>query len=143
MMITAEGLETAGYRRFTGGSAGMKDSVAFEALWQKRVEDGSGIRYFINLNEWRLERIARGYQGATPTFPAEAQFALGAGCEDTFTVSLNSRPGLEIAEVERFFDDVWTRMGAGYYERFSHDRPVLLCGDCADAADAADKAAAQ
>lgn len=112
-MITAEGLANAGYRAFRDNGSFLKGEGC-TCLWQKRVEDGKGTRYFINVYEWRLDRIIRDYPGPVPSFEPETTFSMSTGDQNVH-VTYPVR-GAAIGEVEDFFDGMWRKMEFGYEE---------------------------
>lgn len=119
-MIDAETLSTAGYREFI--EAGLRSKGdGCHALWQKKIEDEEGVRYFVNVYEWRLGRVIPAFHGKSASFQPEVQFKHPAadGDEQMFNVTLLGRDGLTVEEMEEFFDRQWRTNGCSHYEKFA------------------------
>lgn len=112
-MITAEGLAKAGYRPFEDHAPRLKGNGC-TCLWQKKIEDGNGVRYFINVYEWHLDKIIPNYPGPVPSFAPEVQFTVNAK-GDVSDVGCGGRD-TTIEVVEAYFDRMWRSMGFGYSE---------------------------
>lgn len=115
-MITALDLDLANYRRFTDSGAYLKKDGCV-CLWQKRVEDETGIRYSINVYQWELDRVIPNFRGRTPTFNPEVHFSI-KDSDNTAHVELGNTD-MTIEEIEAFFDGMWRKMEFGHYERSS------------------------
>jgi len=78
-------------------------------LYQKRITDDHGIRYFINA--WYFHK-----QSGMPTdgVQMEVQYT------DMFDDNINVCPllGDKIEQSEKFFEEMWERMDFGYYEEW-------------------------
>lgn len=80
-----------------------------DLLYQKKISDGRGIRYFINC--WVYEKDGALFTEDTPCF--EVQFTMKDGTE------CNVEPFYkEIQQVEDFFNKMWKNMEFGYYELY-------------------------
>ena len=118
-MIDREGLEAAGYRNFPQAIHPKADGC--ECLWQKKVEDGSGTRYYINIYEWRIDRVVPSYRGPSPTFQPSVQFTRGEGGRDTVDVNFYCGKEHTLGDIEAFYDEAWTTMGFSHHEKNSWD----------------------
>lgn len=123
-MIDEASLVKAGYRPFRDKSAFLKGDGC-EALWQKRVDDDCGTRYFVNVYEWRLDRVVPDYKGRSPSFSSEVQFSRGE--EAVVDIRYHGQENQTIENIESFFAKAWADMGFDHHElRYA---PVSLsCG---------------
>ena len=102
-MVTEQDLLDAGYTKFV--SEVYKTLFGTDVLFQKRVEDSYGIRYFIDC--WYFSK---------QTVVFKANFYSDTGL-NVFSVDLYTR---EIEEAEEQLADIWYKMSyslTGYYER--------------------------
>jgi len=107
MITNPEELASAGYRQFRDGAVRLKGDVC-ERLWQKKVEDDGGVRYFVNVFEWDLKKIIPSYPGQSPSFQAEVQFTDAEGRHVDVSLLSGER---SMAEAEAFFERMFVRMG--------------------------------
>jgi hypothetical protein len=107
-IVTAEGLEKAGYRRFDQKGSTRAGEGGFVALWQKRIEDDLGTRYFVNFTEYDLTPFT-----GCHSFHADVQFNFTNGGFSNVTHSVNKQT---IEDVEDYFNLIWETIGMGYYE---------------------------
>lgn len=110
-MITRESLAAAGYRQYMDGSIRLRGE-ACQRLWQKRVTDGRGIRYYVNVFEYDLKKTVPAYKGTSPCFEAEAQFR----GKDDVVVNVQVLPaaGQGVEDVEAVIGQIWESMGFQY-----------------------------
>lgn len=114
MKITAENLAASGYRHFPRRA---NDPEHRAGLYQKRVEDESGTRYFINVEEYdfkglNIPDVVREKQRFSPN----GQFSRGEGDSDTMTFSFSQSSDATIEDMEAFFDELFTKMEFNHYE---------------------------
>jgi hypothetical protein len=107
--VTHDELVAAGYRTWTPSSADR-----YDLLYQKRVKDDRGTRYFVNVRFWRFSKYSTPERPVEDGWDAEARFD-GRGGSRSFAVSTSVRHDTP-AEVEAFFARVWDAMKPGYYE---------------------------
>ena len=99
-----EKLLKEGYRRFEQPS----DEPT---LYQKKVSDRKGIKYFINCYHYFL-------QGKMDSWDYKLQIEIKAG---TVNIILFNT-GVTIEELELFFESTWKNYGACYYEEFGENK---------------------
>lgn len=109
-MLTPEILLTAGYRQFTDPSGADRLGDWYRASYQKQVWDDVGLRYFITVRHG----IAPAHAGnpARAFFTPANQFTVGG---TVFNVEMLHHDE-SLAEVEAFFERMWTTMRLDYYE---------------------------
>ncbi len=83
----------------------------YQGSQQKRITDERGTRYFISVD---LYDFTVAQQKAGRSASAHVQFSTANEMAAVCDVSRSVEGSIE--EVERFFADMWTRMGWGYYE---------------------------
>lgn len=108
-MINAETLTANGYRRYNDNR-----SPAATALFQKRVTDERGIRYFINVVEYDISVIPN-YPGPTLRYEPDVRFYEGDG-EDAVNVSIMLDRIKTVQDLESYVLHMWNKMSFGYYE---------------------------
>ena len=110
-MIDRESLVAAGYREYTM----HKDGFNKVCLFQKRVRDDLGTRYFVDVYEydWLYLRPAD-----LPRFSYEAQVYFYKGDGDTMLKCTIQDDGAmtSLEYLEEFIADLYVRVGAGHYE---------------------------
>jgi hypothetical protein len=107
-MITADQLLATGYRKSICDGSKQFTNV----LYQKRIDDECGKRYFINVWEWDN----RMHVGVPNDFSYQAEGQFKDGCDNTFNIELLTNDSIE--QVEAFFADTWERLGYAHYEMF-------------------------
>ena len=108
--LTTKDLLAAGFKGFPPDSL-----LTCDELYQLRVRDDQGTRYFINCLVWR--RMDR--QAAW-----EIQLHYNDGCPELHpgraAIHITAFSGVErwtVAEVLRWADELWTRLRPAYYEK--------------------------
>lgn len=111
--ITVQKLLDAGYKQYKG--------VLDETLYQKPVRDEHGTRYHVTFRHGILPANP-GIVGDTrrPYFAPTEQFTIGKMVFNVEVVRLEET----IEEIEAFYADVWTKLGADYYQDNHGDRHV-------------------
>ena len=102
-MVTEQDLLDAGYTNIVSESCSTV--VKTDVLYQKRIEDSWGTRYFINCYSFGKEPVV-----------FKTDFYSGTG-QKVFSVELYTH---DIEEAEDQLDDIWYKMSfslTGYYER--------------------------
>lgn len=80
-----------------------------ELLYQKKISDEKGIRYFINC--WVYEKDGELFKEDMPLFEVQFTMKDGEKCDvEPFYK--------DIQQVEAFFDKLWKNMQFGYYELY-------------------------
>jgi hypothetical protein len=107
----ADALSEAGYSRSSRKGDQRAGEGSFVALWQKRIEDGAGTRYFVNFTEYNP-----GFYSLTEVphvFEAEVHFRFTNGGHSNVSHSVDRQA---IDDIEDYFEEIWTHMGMGYAE---------------------------
>lgn len=122
MRINAKNLVAAGYRQY---AKSVIDSASVVANFQKKVEDGNGTRYFINVSQHELLNVPKVVQEAY-SFSPSGQFSRGEDDKDyiNFTLLLNREATIE--NMESYFEEIFTKMGFNYYELIGWTPAVLV-----------------
>lgn len=112
-MITREALETAGYREFPNP---MSRDAWDAKMFQKRFKDGQGTRYFINVGEYDWAQFS--HLRSVTRFSYEPEITIYTGNGDSsFRMLVQDDGALASVEaLEMFVENIWTKLGAGYYE---------------------------
>lgn len=112
-VITREALEAAGYRPYPNP---LRNDDWNAVLFQKRFKDEHGTRYFIDLIEYDWQKVAHFRDG--PRFTYEPTISIYTGDGDTlFRMIVQDHAACaSIRVLEMFVLEVWTKLGAGYYE---------------------------
>lgn len=107
MKVTSELLISAGYKRYAGS-----DLNRSSALYQKRISDNHGTKYFINA--WFHDYTRYNIQSPNQySFEFEVQFTKKDGSK--FNVDDLSDSTIE--EHEKFFESIWTNLEeTGYHD---------------------------
>lgn len=103
--FTGDDLRAAGYRRHMSDGARRSGEGRFVALWQKRITDEYGTRYFIDIREWDWSSLAGARPG--PEFGASVQFRRD---ERRFTIDFLGSSTDGITMIEETFDEFWHHM---------------------------------
>lgn len=83
-----------------------------ERLYQKRVSDEQGIKYFINFYQYNKEKTNK---VTNITWKVKLQFQLSIS---TMSITLFTfKDNSDLSEIEQFIDDLWERLEAHYYEK--------------------------
>lgn len=85
------------------------------ALWQKKVDDEHGRRYFVNFFEFDHSNLG------VPTpiaFQCEVQFRRGREDEQTLTSTISLGKDATVAEYEAFAEELFVTMGFNHYESY-------------------------
>lgn len=104
-------LRAAGYTRSNRKGHQRAGEGCFFALWQKRIEDEAGTRYFVNFTEHDP-----GFYSQTEVphvFEADVHFRFTNGGHSNITHSVDRQ---SIEDIEDYFEEIWTHMGMGYAE---------------------------
>lgn len=104
-------LKAAGYTRSNRKGDQRAGEGSFFALWQKRIEDEAGTRYFVNFTEHDP-----GFYSQTEVphvFEADVHFRFTNGGHSNVTHSVDRQA---IEDIEDYFEEIWTHMGMGYAE---------------------------
>jgi hypothetical protein len=106
-VISDETLLAAGFRQHRPSHIDRCDD-----LFQMRVRDENGTRYFINVRKWIFsERVSY-----------DAQITFNDGCtfhpsSAALQVLVYGIPEWSVADVVAWADQMWTRLTPNYYER--------------------------
>jgi hypothetical protein len=112
MTITADNLLKAGYSRYEN-SAGHGDWNRW--LFQKRVRDEQGTRYFVDVQEYDWSGYPQ-RTGDRCTYEASVRYYAGDGLP-TFVMTCQDHAAMASVEtLEAFFSWAWMRLELGHYE---------------------------
>ncbi|MTH94866.1 hypothetical protein [Roseibium sp. RKSG952] len=111
MTITSAILENAGYRQYNRSGTHVAGRDGFVALWQKRITDELGIRYFVNFTEWDFSYLLK--KPVARSMWANVQFNLK---DDAVSDVSHSIANYSLEEVEGFFEKMWVEFGFEYYD---------------------------
>lgn len=82
-----------------------------DILYQKRISDSKGKKYFINI--WYYPANRYGHTDLPESIQAEVQFT-GDGVTDEYVdVTLFTK---DLDKIEEVFENMWVKLGLGYYE---------------------------
>ncbi|WP_315921486.1 hypothetical protein [Mesorhizobium sp. SP-1A] len=115
----------AGYKRIDAkGNNFLKNDYCI-ALWQKRVDDENGTRYFINFFEYDMSNL----KGVAPglSYDCEVQFHRGENDEQTLSSHIALGKDATVAEYEAFIEELFLTMGFNHYDATTYglkNRPV-------------------
>jgi hypothetical protein len=110
-MINVNELLGAGYKTFQHPF--HKALPNYLGSYQKFLKDNKGQKYYINIHNF----------GEIPqykipeNFSAESQLNGHSDNEDTFNVEYFIKGETTLAQIENWFEKLWTKMSADYYER--------------------------
>lgn len=103
--FTGEDLRVAGYIRHSPDATRRSGETGLLALWQKRVMDEVGTRYFINVREWDWSQFNTASQ--KHSFDAAVQFHRDGRY---FNVDYIGNSDDSIIVIELMFDELWEKM---------------------------------
>jgi hypothetical protein len=106
-------LEKAGYSRSSRKGALRSGEGSFVALWQKRIEDAVGTRYFVNFTEY--DPGFRSGEDRAHVFEAEVQFRLARGGYSNISHSVDD---WALDDIQDYFECLWLTGFYHYYEKF-------------------------
>ena len=87
-----------------------------DSLYQKKVIDNKGKKYFIDIYYYPAGRY--GNRDMEESIQAEVQFHNGDGITDnTMNVQLFVK---DIDKIEEVFENMWVKLGLNYYELWSN-----------------------
>lgn len=104
-------LRAAGYTRSNRKGHQRAGEGSFFALWQKRIEDEAGTRYYVNFTEHNPGFYSQ--REVPHVFEADVQFRFTNGGFSNVTHSVVRQA---IEDIEDYFEEIWTHMGMGYAE---------------------------
>lgn len=106
-MINRQTLQEAGFRKFI--------TPDHRTLFQKRVRDEKGTRYFIDVYEY--DWVSMGINHPTPvSYEAQVHLYKGVIGESLMRVTvMDENANRSVDALEEFIDRLWDRMDAGYY----------------------------
>ena len=115
-MLAPEDFIAAGYHKFTGYTGHYNADFGL----QKLIADDIGKRYYITISVYDNSK----FKDSHPTyfkeqpwsFTPHVQFVICSRI--TTSIEFLITTDTTIAEIEEYFDRIWTRMNCEYYERF-------------------------
>jgi len=100
-------LEESGYKKHVADF--YKELMGTDTLYQKRITDEYGTRYFINA--WYFDNAI-----VKDSIQFDVQFTIDEDTQDHINVTLVTN---DIKFTEAEFDKLWNRMNYEYYEAWS------------------------
>jgi hypothetical protein len=107
-MSIQEKLLEKGYKKYVSKSNAVFKST--DTLFQKKVVDDKGVRYFIDC-WWYKEEVINGHT-IQESWQFEVQYS-SSPVSNTMNVMLFEK---DIDKAEQMFDHMWTVLNLGYYE---------------------------
>lgn len=104
-----ETLISKGYKKHV--SEHYKTFHATDTLFQKRISDDKGKKYFINI--WYYLAGRYGNTDLLESIQAEVQFENDGVTEETMNVQLFTK---DVEKIEQVFENMWKCLALGYYE---------------------------
>lgn len=114
MTILQEDLLSRGYKKHVSES--NKIFKMTDTLFQKRISDEKGKKYFINL--WYYAEGRHGQTSLPESIQAEVQFETDGVTHENMNVTLFTR---DIDKIEEVFENMWVTLNLGYYELWSEE----------------------
>ena len=90
----------------------------FDEGWQFCQRDGLGKKFFVNIQFWDFAKYSNSIHTVDSGWDAWVQFDMYG--HRTYNVHLNSVRDMTPAEVVDWFENIWIKMRAVYYERYDH-----------------------
>lgn len=104
----------AGYKRIDAKGKNFLKGNYCNALWQKRVEDNHGTRYFVNFYEFDHSNLQ--VAPSDVGYDCEVQFNRGVNDEQTLTSNVSLAKDATVADYEAFVEELFVTMGFNHYE---------------------------
>jgi hypothetical protein len=82
-----------------------------DTLYQKRISDSKGKKYFINI--WYYPAQRYGHTDLPESIQAEVQFTGDGVTDEHLDVKLFTK---DLDKIEEVFENMWVKLGLGYYE---------------------------
>jgi hypothetical protein len=117
MSFGSHDLTGSGYTRYHNHHDNADDAPG---LWQKRVTDDSGTRYFIDILEYDWNRFHQ-WKGKRFTYSAEVHFYRQPQMAHCVIRLTDDDVMTSIGSIEILFDRIWTQLGMGHYQLADHD----------------------
>ena len=111
-MITPELLIAADYRKFQNT---LSHGTWNTFLFQKRVRDDKGTRYFIDIVQYDWGGYPQ-RTGEPFTYEATVRFYTGDGETHSHMTCMDDNTRNSIEGIEEFFNSIWIKLELGYYE---------------------------
>lgn len=112
-MISRPSLETAGYRQCRNP---MQRDDWNAWLFQKRFNDKQGTRYFIDVMEYDWQQFAHRLSDTRFSYEPHVTIYTGNGDASFRMIVQDDAACASIEGLEIFVENIWTKLGAGYYE---------------------------
>lgn len=116
----------AGYKRITADGKNFLKNEHCTALWQKRVDDDYGKRYFVNFFEYDMSNL----KGVNPAirYDCEVQFNRGLNDEQTLSSHVALGKDATVGDYEAFIEELFVTMGFNHYDATTYglnNRPAV------------------
>lgn len=114
MTILQEDLLSRGYKKHVSES--NKIFKMTDTLFQKRISDEKGKKYFINL--WYYAEGRHGQTSLPESIQADVQFETDGVTDENMNVVLFTQ---DVDKIEEVFENMWVTLNLGYYELWSEE----------------------
>ena len=114
MMQLEQDLLNRGYKQSI--EPHWKSSKMTDVLFQKRICDGKGTKYFINV--WYYPAGRYGYTDLPESIQAECQFHSDGVTEETMDIQLFTK---DIDKIEEVFENIWNKLELGSFRLSEED----------------------
>lgn len=108
-MPLQEYLILRGYEKYVAES--YKTFHMSDTLFQKRITDDKGKKYYINL--WYYAEGRYGHTDLPESIQAEVQFETDGVTHENMSVTLFTK---DVDKIEEVFENMWVTLNLGYYE---------------------------
>ena len=111
--MTKNELLEAGFKEFPSTGSNLQP---WDVLFQKRIRDENGTRYFIEVMFWQHSQF-----GGHDSFSAEVNYNYGCAFHPQgrafMKINANGVSDWTVDDVIRWADELWSRLCPNYYER--------------------------
>lgn len=119
-MTLEQDLTLHGYTKHVSNS--YRNFHDTDTLYQKRVDDVIGKKYFINI--WYYSAQRYGHADLPELIQAEVQFTGDSVTEEHLDVKLFIK---DLDKIEEVFENIWVKLGLGYYELWDACQLFVEC----------------
>lgn len=109
--MKGQDLLQAGYKRTTNTGEHVV-APGSQALWQKRVDDDYGKRYYINFYEYDVSS----FRPDPLSYECRIQFHRGLEDEQTISTTVSLPKDATVADYEAFVEELFVSMGFNHYD---------------------------
>ena len=117
--LSKANLEAAGFKPFMDSLKKMSMGKWYDSSWQKRVDDDTGIKYFVNVTVSSMPlKFDDSNEEISFSHSPDVQFTTAGREAITFNVEMLPKHNLTISEMEEFFENMWVDMYVRHYEAY-------------------------